>query len=413
MGRLLKGSFLVPSQYYSNLQTDMSTYDHQSLPPELWLSIIRWATCSQPGFDGATFEPFVASSARINKGEADALTVKYAVVQVCRLWRDLALSILYEDVRVRHGAHALAEVLGDGQLGRCARRLELPYHHTSTATPKSSDLALQILQFCPGLETLVRPFMQGPPDAVRFEFPTHSHPFPNLKRLEWWHYNHATRSGGINSLTDVLNYSPNLQYLAVGGELWMSSAKPTFHVLHLPALTTLCVRRINLPFIHEICRWQLPSLAHVILDFPLDQDALEAIWEVFGSRLCTVEFGMHLGFLLSDQISLFLRCCPQVKTFHYFVYFTSPPPVFTHPCALQCICLHAHPCHMFPDSDQFPMRHLSFLSQSSFPELRRIILYGNWGNIVPESCFKDFVQTMNCRGCLVEHANGSTLLHES
>ena len=386
-----------------------SRYDHRLLPPELWLSIIRWATYSPPGFNAPTFEPFLASSERLYEREAGALTVKYAVVVVCRLWRDIALSILYEDVRVRHGAHALAEVLGGAkQLGRCVRRLELPYHYTGTSTQYSSDLAMQILQSCPGLEILVRPFIQGLPDAVRFEFPIRSHPFPNLKRLEWWHYNHAARSGGINSLTDVLRYSPNLQYLAIGGELWMTSSTSTSHVLELPVLTTLRIRRINSLFIHQISRWQLPSLAHLIVETSLDQDALKDVWELFGSRLCTVEFGRHVGFLLSDQITLFLRDCPRVKSFHYFIYFTSPPPISNWPCAIECIRLHSHPCHMFSDSEQFTRRHFSFLAQSSFPALRRIILYGDWGNIVPESYFKDFVQIMSSKGCSVEHASEST-----
>lgn len=382
----------------------MSRYDHRLLPPELWLSIIRWATFSHAAL---TFKPFLAHFE--HKGEPDALTVKYAVLQVCRLWRDLALSILYEDVRVRHGAHDLAEALGniygEGQLGRCVRRLELPYHHTGTETQESSDLALKILQSCPGLETLVRPMLQQPSDEVRFEFPIRSHPFPKLKRLEWWHYNHATRSGGINSLTDVLRYSPNLQYLAVGGEMWMSSASVTSHDLpvQLPVLTTLCIRRVNFLFIREICGWQLPSLAHVIVEVDI---ALGALWEVFGSGLCTVEFGRHLGF--SDQITQFLRGCPQVKTFHYFIYFTSPPPIFNQPCALQSICLHSHPSHMAFDSEELPRLHFSFLSQSSFPALRRIVLYGDWTNITPESYFKDFAQTMNSRGCSVEHAVDST-----
>ena len=388
----------------------MSRYDHRLLPTELWLSIIRWATFPQSTFAVSTFAPFVAFFER-NGEDAQALTVKYAVIQVCRLWRDLALGILYEDIRVRHGADALAEALGkthgDRQLGRCVRRLELPYYHTGTATQKSSDIALQILQSCTGLETLVRPFMQGPSDEVRFEFPIRSHPFPNLKRLEWWHYNHATRSGGINSLTDVLHYSPNLQYLAVGGELWISSTNYTSHLLRLPVLTTLRIRRINFLFIREICRWQLPSLTNVIVEAPLEI-ALETIWEVFGSRLCTVEFGRHLGFLLADQITLLLRGCPQVKQFHYFIYFTSAPPVFNQPCALQCICLHSHPSHMFSDSGQLPEQHFSFLSQSSFPALRRIILYGDWTNITPESYFKDFVKTMNSRGCLVEHSRDTS-----
>ncbi|KAG1749755.1 uncharacterized protein EDB91DRAFT_1109491 [Suillus paluster] len=401
------------SPFSFHRQAGMSRYDHRLLPPELWLSIIRWATHSQSVFDLPTFEPFHASFERQNKGEAGALAVRHAVVQVCKLWRDFGLSSLYEDVMVRHGAPALAEELGKTyggeQLGTHVRRLELPYPYTGTATNTSSDLALQILQSCPGLETLVRPFMPGPPDAVRYEFPTRSHPFPNLKRLEWWHYNDAARSGGINSLIDVLCYSPNLQYLVVGGEMW-SSAPSTSDALVLPALTTLRVRRINVIFVQEICRWQLPSLVHVVAEFPLEQDGLEDIWRMFGARLCTVEFGRHVGFLLSDQITPFLAGCPQVQKFNYFLNFTYPPPIFNQPCALQSISLHAHPCFMvtdmIPNSQERLERHLAFLSRSSFPALRRIILYGDWGDIIPDPLFTDFTQSMNSRGCLIEYATG-------
>lgn len=393
-------------------QPGMSIRDHRLLPPELWLTIIRWATYAPPGFDVPNFEPFLGSFDHDNKGEADAKAVKCAVVQVCKLWQDLALGILYEDVKVGRGVQHLVEALGKTyrgeQLGRCVRRLELPYPHTGTATNTSSDLALQILQYCPELETLVRPFMSALPDSVRYEFPTRSHSFLNLKRLEWWHYNDATRSGGINSLLDVLRHSPNLQYLAVGGEMW-SSAR-TGNVLELPALKTLRVRRINPVFVRQICQWRLPSLVHVVVDFPLEQNALETIWQAFGARLCTVEFARHVGFLLSDQITRFLRGCPQVKTFNYFLNFTSPPPIFNQHCALECISLHAFPCAMVTDMitevRERLRLHLAFLSRSSFPELRRIILYGEWGDMLRDPRLEQFTQTMLSKGCTIERATG-------
>jgi hypothetical protein len=393
-------------------QPGMSRQDHRLLPPELWLTIIRWATYAPPGLDAPHFEPFLGSFDHDSKGEVDAKAVKCAVVQVCKLWRDLALSILYEDVKVGHEAQYLVEALGKThrgeQLGRCVRRLELPYPHTGTATQASSDLALQILQYCPELETLVRPFMQAPPDSVRYEFPIRSHSFSNLKRLEWWHYNDAARSGGINSLLDVLRHSPNLQYLAVGGEMWTSA--PTGNVLELPALKTLRVRRINPVFVRQICQWRLPSLVHVVVDFPLEQNALETIWHVFGARLCTVEFARHVGFLLSDQITRFLRGCPQVKTFNYFLNFTSPPPIFDQHGALQCISLHAFPCAMVTDmitEAQERLRlHLAFLSRSTFPALRRIILYGDWEDMLRDPRFVEFTHTMISKGCSIERATG-------
>jgi hypothetical protein len=399
-----------PLSLQSHRQPGMSS--QELLPPELWLSIIRWATYAPPGLDVPKFKPFLGSSDHDSKAEADAKAVKCAVVQVCKLWRDLALSILYEDVKVGRGVQSLVEALGKTyrgeQLGKCVHRLELPYPQTGTATSTSSNLALQILQYCPELETLVRPFMAGSPDTVRYEFPAPSHPFLNLKRLEWWHYNDATRSGGINSLLDVLRHSPNLQYLVVGGEM-LTSAR-TGNVVELPALKTLRLRRMNPIFVHQICQWRLPSLVHVVVDFPLEQNGLETIWRVFGARLCTVEFARHVGFLLSDQITRFLRGCPQVKTFNYFLNFTSPPPIFEQQCALQCISLHAFPCGMVTDMISVAQErlrlHLAFLSRSSFPALRRIILYGDWDIMLRDPRFVQFSQTMTSRGCSIERATG-------
>ncbi|EGN94080.1 hypothetical protein SERLA73DRAFT_188648, partial [Serpula lacrymans var. lacrymans S7.3] len=315
------------------------------LPPEIWLHIFRWATSPlTSGSFALTYEPFQIGSEDVLKA---TLQVRYAIVRVCWLWRALAMDLLYEDVRVRHGMQALVSALrGDEYLaegnGRWVRRLELPYAHTNTATSDSSVTALNILKHCPSLEVLTRPFPSESADNMRFEFSAGHVVLTSLKRLEWWHHNGATRSGGINSLYDVLKNAPNLQYLAVGG-----SVLPRFisvAPLCLTALSTLRLRKMNHLFIRQLCRWDLPSLEHVIVDVPETWNrALEGFWETFGDRLRTVELGQSVAFCVSDQVTLVLQGCPRLKELNYYVFFTSPVrSTFVHS-SISCVRLHAHP----------------------------------------------------------------------
>jgi len=67
---------------------------------------------------------------------------------------------VYEDLRIRHGEQALADVLEScEERGRWVRRAELPYTNTVTTTPSSLRPLpfIAILKRCPELEILVRP----------------------------------------------------------------------------------------------------------------------------------------------------------------------------------------------------------------------------------------------------------------
>ena len=89
------------------------------------------------------------------------------------------------------------------------RRVVLPY--TSTITRSSAPLqAVEILKRCPRVEVLVRPryATSGP---IGFEFEADMVPFHTLRRLDWWGNSEAERSGGLNSLGNVLAHAPGLR----------------------------------------------------------------------------------------------------------------------------------------------------------------------------------------------------------
>ena len=376
------------------------------LLPELWILVFRWATYPSDGYPAPYYEPFRASSESFD----ELLKTKHALVQVCRLWRALATNFLYEDVRVSYNSASLKTVLTDHpSLARFVHRLELPYTQTATERPDDTHDVVQILRSCPSLTTLVRPFSEVLPYAVRYEFPAEIVSLPSLTRLEWWHYNNAARSGGINSLTDVLRNAPSLQFLALGGEFWMNSMRLDTPI-RLPALKTLRLKRVNALFVWQIGRWELPSLVHVVADFPTEHGGLEELWLQFGSQLCTVEFGRNVAFHMSDQISVFLQRCAGVKVFNYFINFTAPPTesLLVEQSSLECIGIHAFPCGILNDDRSHLNHHFEFLSSHFLPALKRIVLYGNWEQTIKDSHISPALDRLTQKGCAILFADHLT-----
>ncbi|KAH0838115.1 hypothetical protein J3R83DRAFT_6361 [Lanmaoa asiatica] len=387
------------------------------LPSELWITVFRWATYPPDGYPAPYYEPFRAFSETFN----EPLKTKRSLVRVCRLWRALATFLLYEDVRISSNSANLKVVLADHHhiddeafqghsLGRFVHRLELPYAQTATEEPGDTHDIVEILSSCPSLKTLVRPyFFEAPPYSVRYEFPAEIVSLSSLTRLEWWHYNNAARSGGINSLTDVLRNAPSLQFLALGGEFWMNSMHLDSQI-RLPALTTLRLKRVNALFVWQIRRWELPSLVHVVADFPADNGGLEELWLHFGSQLCTVEFGRNIAFHLTDQISPFLRGCAGVKVFNYFINFTAPPTetLLVEQSSIQCVGIHAFPCAILDNNWRHLNRHFDFLFSRFLPALKRIVLYGNWQQIIKDSRFSPALDRVTQKGCAIVFADHLT-----
>ncbi|KAG9314157.1 hypothetical protein JVU11DRAFT_4943 [Chiua virens] len=383
------------------------------LPSELWIIVFRWATFPSDGYPLPYYEPFRSLPESLN----EPLKTKLVLVKVCRLWRALATVFLYEDMRVGKSLGNLKTVLSDADsvafqahsLGGCVHRLELPYVYTSTRKPGDTRDVIEILSSCTSLKTLVRPYSEGFPDSVLFEFPAEIVSLPSLTRLEWWHYNNAARSGGINSLMDVLRNAPSLQFLTLGGEFWMGSMQLD-SPLRLPALTTLRLRRVNALFIWQIKRWDLPALVHLVVDFPADHGGLEELWHRFGSQLCTVEFGRNVAFHMTDQISLFLRGCPGVKVFNYFISFAAPPSELVEQSSLQCVGIHAFPCALLSDSENWMhfIDHFNFLSSHLLPALKRIVLFGNWQPTIQALRLAPAFDRFTQKGCIIQLADQLT-----
>lgn len=247
--------------------------------------------------------------------------------------------------------------------------------------------SIEILKLCPHIHTLLRPRFSGP--GLYFDYEAVGLPLPALQRLEWWHYDEAERSGGINSLADVLHAAPNLSYLFVGGVISFSRICTQKEIPSLPHLQTLRISTINGLLLHQIVsRWSLPSLTHIILD-SLDLD-LGLIWDAFGNQLKSVEFGKHLRFFTCDRLSPCLNGCPGLEELNFYLYFTSPAGTIQPHNSLTTIRIHsAFNGLLFNDAAVWDLihRHFEFLCGSNLPALRHIILYGDWQFILDHPRF--------------------------
>ncbi|EMD38464.1 hypothetical protein CERSUDRAFT_32243, partial [Gelatoporia subvermispora B] len=364
-----------------------------SLPVELWLQIFRWATLSPLTIrlNAVTYHPFETTSLIAD----DTLRTKLSLLLVCKQWYQLALEFLYEDLWIR-SAGALEEVLIRGretqgvlEYGRWVRRVYLPYANTITDSPRTLA-AVEMLRCCQHLQVLMRPgpyHLSRPDQVLRFDFPAGDCPsFTSLKRLDWWHHNEAARSGGINSLPDTLRATPNLQYLSLGGEIWMNFLRVAD--LELPCLTTLRLRRMNVLFIRQVCHWYMPQLKHVIIDGLVDIAILESFWEKFGEQIQTVELGNNLKFYVSDALTPIISGCPHLEELYYYINFTTKPTnLRDEQSSLRTVGLHAlaNAASHLADSPPYWEHiegHFALFSQSRFPNLEKILLYGNWAHII-------------------------------
>ncbi|KAI9057947.1 hypothetical protein FKP32DRAFT_1660413 [Trametes sanguinea] len=386
-----------------------------ALPVELWLEIFRWATLtpSTHALYATKYCPFDVMAVH---GSDEAKSTKRALSLVCKKWRAWTEPLLYEDIVIPgadyssncmplRGSSCREDETATLPCARWVRRVQLPYSSTTVTSPPPTPIeAAEALASCRSVEVLVRTGDTFSSDSMAFEFETDCPPLPSLKRLDWWHHNEAARTGGINSLSHVLHNAPNLEYLSIGGELWphFMNEPP----VRLPRLTTLHLRRLNAYFVLQMSRWSLPALQHVVFDQIQNADVYWPFWKVFGEQIRTVELGVSLKFYVRDFLSFVFSGCPNLEELNYYVLFTHNPQVEQPRESIRTIGLHAFPNAFFrmggPEFWSQLRQHFEAFTETNFPSLRRIRLYGEWSAIVEDAEFKQLVQSLRDRSCVVE-----------
>ena len=191
--------------------------------------------------------------------------------------------------------------------------------------------------------------------------------------------------------------------------MWLSSMQrmPIF----LPELSTLRIRRMNVLFLQQICRWTLPSLQHVIVDTHSNHQLLECLWERFGDQVRTLELGKSLRFYVCDMVYYVLANCANLEELSYYVQFTAPPqlPAEEHK-SLTTVRLHAAENAFFEEQGngfwEHLEQHFAMYARPTFPALKRVVLHGDWEAVQRDVRFQPLVQDLLDRKCAIEFEPG-------
>ncbi|KAI0066507.1 hypothetical protein BV25DRAFT_1392877 [Artomyces pyxidatus] len=313
--------------------------------------------------------------------------------------------MLYEDIRIVRGVPALLRTLSrdhsDDIPKSWVRRAVVSYSQTETPTWRPSP-ALEILTHCADIEVLVRPpLASDEPYPHRYEHSTDTPKFPRLKRLDWWNHNDAARTEGINSIDAVLHNSPNVEYLSLWGEMWMTSLRQ--QRLTLPAVKVVHLREMNAIFLRQVCMWSLPALTHLVVESVLeDPEACEAIWEKYGPQLRVVEVGSQARATEYDHLAMILESCPGLTELNYYVLSANMPRVAGVHDGLKRVGLHAGVEDEAPDAPdvwRLAEDHIGVYSKEAFPSLTQFVLHGSrWSRFVLDPRFRAMEEAVRAVG---------------
>lgn len=424
------------------------------LPPEIWLEIFRIATLTPhlAYLHETSYHPFQATipvnirepldsqtpfRAPPLEFEEPSFAVKVAISLVCKQWHALTRDLLYEDLVIPTNildAHRLKNQvlrsgdspdMNDGAIGGHERyckvqRIFLSYLSTITGPNLRNivDINDILRHHSSTLTALYRPRINGyanlAQNPILYTISAEDcPPLPNLKRLDWWHGDEAARTGGINSLADVLKMSPNVQYLSLGASHG-SRATPGPQSVELLNLTTLRLQHTSPSFLSHILSWKLPSLRHLILakirvHYSSGLEAMDTVWEAFGAQLRTVELDQYLGYFAREGvIHNILTGCPNLEEINYYVLFASLPSRPHQPhTSLKTVRLHLANNEMISSSKSLAIiveTHLNAWCDPVYPNLRRVLLYGTVD--LEDGPIRETVQRLRERGCEVAMVSG-------
>jgi hypothetical protein len=318
------------------------------LPPETRLQIFRLATIkpSQAEDTRAEYRPFDPVALRDrdwSNSHQTALCVKATIVLVCKEWKSIAIEMLYECIRIRHGTHNLLSALESTRCsspdvasdvefeydyGRWVRRVEIS-PEIMDFDPFNPYPLLRILQCCPFVQTIVRSpivlgsggialgFVRLPPGTI---FPS----FPSVRRIDWWLPGSESnvRGGVYGFLGELAAHCPGLDYLTLsgGGHRLIPPnvvADPPFGRNSGPfnSLTTL---RLEAETLHSIIipksAFLLPNLTHLILGGVYG--SANTILQRYGHQIRVLEFviihSSAADYFFFSNIDI-LKACPNLE----------------------------------------------------------------------------------------------------
>ena len=452
-----------PTPNTMSTATSLSTFKPSPyLPPELWIAIFTDATAP------VTITPH---RRRGFPPELEVLlrrrlyNVTRTLVLVCRMWRAIALPLLYETVQIRspdmarHFLRTLVEsASADPQAGYglCVRNLVLPSLKKSETW--EGFHIIHVLECCPHLETLWKPYYSeyhDPPFWHGFSCPhscTGCPPQPcteprTSEQSYRWNPSRQTLVQKKSRVPDVrhalglmttlrhiywkvsylvdieakpfsklFSYTPNLISLSMTSSerLYHSVSTYIYPTIRLTSLTKVeYSRNTKQPM---LLRNHTPNLTHIVTTArALEDISLTSVLNLFYRQLRVIELVDEWNWWpFYDRMAFILRHCPQVDTLKYNVSTTmklspSQIDIVLHK-SLRNIVLRIGPWKQ-DDKDlpeELVARHFDILTGVAFPELCQVVLEGVVGRDAP---FRQWYRIM-CRRFPVQRIDGKDIIWE-
>lgn len=388
-----------------------------SLPHELWALIFYSATYNTVRDLNYLVNP--PPLAILYEKEDDelndaALKTKHSLSLVCSLWNELVLPFMFEDVKIRHGAEALASALEHGTksspnrgLGHLVRRVQLSLISEqglkgldTTWSNAIGGYTCRILQSCNNVTHLERRRMllshssfgsglldvgstQDLDDFERLRF-------PKLARVDWNGGNpRSPNQARVGYIPTFILESPSVRLLSLRGTTW----KIRGHGV-LMAVETVYEGTLLSDNCYDEQR-ELPSLSRVVIRHPFSS-FLSPI-RTNCDRVRVLEIGRHLKFL-QPCLNRIMSLMPNLEELYYPLFFVrwcydSSHRMYPQHSKLAFIGIHAVQNEALQPEDVTEWiidKHITPLRESILPSLRKIQLFGReWASISTLEGFQD------------------------
>ncbi|KAJ7154549.1 hypothetical protein C8R46DRAFT_1356600 [Mycena filopes] len=384
--RLLSPKFIV--QQPNTFTMSRRRVPMPSLPPELWLYIHRLALSelSPLAKIDARDDIIIRNGAKpddpVNDREVQRfLKAACSLRWVCRLWSDLGLELLYENVWVNGNKQwpSLSGGLEHPNVARLVRSIRL----STTRFDRNTD----VLRRCTQVEVLVQPEF---PRTERLYSPATVQlpPLESLKRVHW-----IASAWSSALLQSVLFAAPNLVHISLSSSSTIGfdpATQPIFP--DLPRLRSLVLVQLNTECVRAILRTDLGRLTRLTID------PRHLAWDAF-PILPALEV-----LALVDSVELpfptILARCPALRELRYDcrTRFIPPEEKQTAP-ALVCV-------RLLLRQRPLPTRaeaQAALLLGPAFGALERVVLDGpGWGpHPLPTPTWSGAAELL-ARGCRIE-----------
>ncbi|KAJ7778398.1 hypothetical protein B0H16DRAFT_1711902 [Mycena metata] len=338
-----------------------------SLPPELWIYIHRLAlsTLSPLAKIYASNDTIIRSGAKPDDPVNDRnlqlfLTAARSLRCVCRLWSELGLELLFENIWVNSTRRwpSLSSGLQHPNVAHLVRSIRL--------STTRFDHNIDVLRRCLHVEVLVQP--EFPRTERLYSVATvQLPPLQSLKRLYW-----IASAWSSALLQSVLFAAPNLEHISLSSSTTIGfdpATQPTFP--DLPRLNSLVLAQLNTESVRAILRTDLSRLTRLTID------PAHLSWDAF-PVLPALEMLALLDYSIQLPFPAIFACCPALRELRYDALCRFIPPEEKQRAPfLACIRLFLRRRMTLPTQAQ---AQAALLLEPAFSALERVILDGpGWG----------------------------------